>query len=145
MLSADFQKYIRDMSHIGNEVEIIQKGNMLSMKVKGDCATWEKLIMIGENTGGQDNDGASAALVGSGGGAHNIPDDGENHSIFQGRFKIRPLVTFTKCSQLSTRFEILLKNKFAIILTYKVADLGEIRLCLAPEVDDENTAVAPGH
>lgn len=105
------------MSHIGSEVEIIQMGHMLSMKVKGDFATWEKLITIGDDKAGQSAEGEDGETRSTEN--QNVPVEGggDDRSIFQGRFKIRPLVTFTKCSQLSTRFEILLKNKFAIILT----------------------------
>jgi len=42
---------------------------------------------------------------------------------------------FTKSTNLSNSIELYLKTDYPLILKYSVANLGEIRFCLAPKVD----------
>jgi proliferating cell nuclear antigen len=46
------------------------------------------------------------------------------------------LVMFTKCTNLCSNVYIFIKNDYPIIIQYKVADLGTIKLCLAPKIKD---------
>jgi proliferating cell nuclear antigen len=52
--------------------------------------------------------------------------------IVQGLFQLKHLVLFTKCTSLCPSIELYLKNDYPLILRYTVANLGEVKLVLAP-------------
>jgi proliferating cell nuclear antigen len=53
----------------------------------------------------------------------------------QGVFSLKYLVLFTKCTNLSSSVEIYLKNDYPLIVKFLVASLGELKLCLSPNVE----------
>jgi proliferating cell nuclear antigen len=54
------------------------------------------------------------------------------NEIVQGLFQLKHLVLFTKCTSLCPSIELYLKNDYPLILRYTVANLGEVKLVLAP-------------
>lgn len=118
MPSVDFQKFVRDMNHIGDHVTITAIGDMLSMKVEGDFAQQEKIF------GGNGNEGYLEFLK------HN------DQEIIQGEFNLRCLVMFSRCTNLCSNIEICLKNDYPIVIRYQVSNLGEIKLALAPKTTE---------
>lgn len=62
---------------------------------------------------------------------NNTPDE-----IIQGFFELKHLVVFSKCSNLSNTIHLHIKNNYPLVLKCNVANLGEIKLCLAPQVDE---------
>jgi proliferating cell nuclear antigen len=117
MPSVDFQKLCRDMFNISDMLEIRSIGNQLIFNCKGDIGTAEHII-------GENNSGLSFLQK-------NNPDD-----IIQGIFALKHLVMFTKCTNLSNQVEIYLKNDYPLIVSYGVASLGNIKLCLAPQCNE---------
>jgi proliferating cell nuclear antigen len=111
MPSLDFQKIVRDMSTLGETVEITSASNQLILKCRGDFAEQETIFSVGQ-----------------GGMSFSKP----NSEIVQGNFLLKHLVLFTKCTSLCTDISIYLKNDYPIIIEYSVAGLGEIKLALAP-------------
>jgi proliferating cell nuclear antigen len=115
MPSSDFQKICRDMDNLAETVEIKSVGSKIIFACKGDFA--EQETVMGEtNVQGMQ--------------FKQKPDD----KIVQGVFALKHLVLFTKCTNLCTKIEMYLKNDYPIIIEYVVANLGFIRLCLAPQV-----------
>ena len=110
MPGTDFQKFVRDMSHIGDYVEIISEGDTLKMKVKGDFAEQEKIF------------GESRGCLGF------LKTDSKD--VFQGQYNLRFLVMFSRCTNLCSNIEICLKNNFPLIIRYQVANLGEIKMAV---------------
>ena len=55
-----------------------------------------------------------------------------SNEIVQGLFQLKHLVLFTKCTSLCPSIELYLKNDYPLILRYTVANLGEVKLVLAP-------------
>ena len=55
--------------------------------------------------------------------------------IIQGFFELRHLVLFSKCTNLSNTIHVHIKNNYPLVLKCDIATLGEIKLCLAPQVD----------
>ena len=98
-------------------LEIRSISNQLIFNCKGDIGTAEHII-------GENNSGLSFLQK-------NNPDD-----IIQGIFALKHLVMFTKCTNLSNQVEIYLKNDYPLIVSYGVASLGNIKLCLAPQCND---------
>jgi proliferating cell nuclear antigen len=117
MPSTDFQKLCRDMHNIADLLEIKSVGSQLMFNCKGDIGTAEHVI-------GENNSGMSFLK-------NNNPDE-----IIQGIFALKHLVMFTKCTNLSNQVEIYLKNDYPLIISYGVASLGNIKLCLAPQCNE---------
>ena len=113
--SNDFQKLCRDSYNLADNIEIKSIQDTLTFSLKGDWCEQETTIGKTDNNFGlcvvkQTND-----------------DD-----IIQGVFSLKHLVLFTKCTNLSNSIELYLKNDYPLIIKYAVANLGEIKLCLAP-------------
>lgn len=117
MPSLDLQKICRDMNALGEklDVEITSSGSDLIFKCMGDFAEQETII--------SENDVSNMKVHKSAGAAS---------EIVQGIFQLKHLVLFTKCTSLCPSIELYLKNDFPLILRYTVANLGEVKLVLAP-------------
>jgi proliferating cell nuclear antigen len=111
MPSADLQKICRDMSALGEKVEITSSSGDLIFKCLGDFADQETIIR--ENR------------------LMHVQQTASNE-IIQGVFQLKHLFLFTKCTNLCPTIEIYLKNDAPLILRYTVASLGEVKLVLAP-------------
>ena len=115
MPSADFQKICRDMHSLAEQIEIRSVGSQLIFTCKGDFA--EQETVIGESTA----NGMS------------FVKKQDDHEIVQGLFALKHLVLFIKCTNLCNSIEMYLKNDYPLIICYAVANLGHIKLCLAPQ------------
>ncbi len=118
MPSGDFQKICRDMHNLSDDIEIKSSDNQLIFNCKGHFASQETCI-------GEANSGLAFLK-------NNDPQE-----IVQGVYALKHLVLFGKCTNLCNSIELFLKNDYPLIIKYSVASLGEIKLCLAPKVDNE--------
>ena len=116
--SSDFQKLCRDMNQLADEIEIKSSGNELLFSIKNDWVNQKSIIK-------ESNSGMSYL--------QNLAPD----EVIQGVFSLRYLVLFCKCTGLCQNIEIYLKNDYPIIIRYNVANLGEVKFCLAPKNVDE--------
>tara|TARA_Y100000590_G_scaffold444530_1_gene575386 strand:+ start:3207 stop:4016 length:810 start_codon:yes stop_codon:yes gene_type:complete len=119
--SSDFQKITREMYNLADRIEIKSVGAQLILSCKGDFAT--RTTVMGETPGGM-------SFI-----ENQNPDE-----IIQGIFRLKNLVLFSKCTNLSNSIEMYLKNDYPLIIMYAVASLGQIKLCLAPELIDDLTS-----
>lgn len=121
MPSVDFQKLVRDMRMISDKVEIKCVGKQLSFSCSGDFAEQETIIKQSD---------------------YNIEDDdltsidNDDDSIFQGKYYLEQLVSFTKCTSLCNTINIFMTNDYPLIIRYKVSSLGELKFCLVPISDE---------
>lgn len=122
MPSTDFQKICRDFNALAEKLEITSSKSDLIFRCVGDFVDGETIIMS-NNQGGVE-----------------VERNDNNSEIVQGVFELKYLVLFTKCTNLCATTEILLKNDFPLILKYLVANLGEVRLVLAPQKQKTETA-----
>lgn len=122
MPSVDFQKIVRDMHNLADYIEIRNVENQLCFSCKGDFCTQETMLGTDKNE--------NMNIVKNTNGT-------KTHEIIQGVFSLKYLAMFTKCTNLCNTVEIFLKNNFPLILRYSVASLGEIKLCLCQQ-DNEN-------
>lgn len=113
MPSNDFQRLCRDMSHLSDAIEIISEGDELKLRCDGDFASQETII--GQAT-------------------HGLCVSRKDNNVISGKFSLKYLNLFTKSTNLSNTIELYLKNDYPLILKYNVANLGEIRFCLAPKM-----------
>lgn len=110
--AVDFQKIIRDLSCISDELEIKSVGNELIFKCSGQFASAE--------IHRTEADGSMGFKVKQ-----------DSSKITQGIFSLKNLGYFIKCTNLCQQIEVYLENNLPIIVKYSVASLGEIKLCLA--------------
>jgi proliferating cell nuclear antigen len=115
MPSTDLQKICRDMNALGDklDVEITSSGSDLIFRCMGDFAVQETIITENNTTMKVENTQKTSEIV-------------------QGMFQLKHLVTFTKCTSLCPSIKLLMKNDFPLILQYTVANLGSVKLVLAP-------------
>jgi proliferating cell nuclear antigen len=115
MPSTDIQKICRDMNALGEklDVEITSSGSDLTFKCVGDFAEQETVISENNST-------------------MKVQKIAGTSEIVQGIFQLKHLVLFTKCTSLCPSIELYLKNDYPLILRYTVANLGEVKLVLAP-------------
>lgn len=117
MPSIYFQKLIRDMHNIAENIEIRNVKNELLLSCKGEFCTQETVI-------GTEN---SLNI--------NIKNDTEQE-IIQGIYSLKYISIFTKCTNLCNVVEIYLKNEYPLLLKYKTSNLGEIKLALSQITQD---------
>lgn len=113
--SSDFQKIVRDMMNIGDLIEIKSVGSELILNCQGDFACQE--TSLSETNNGLQFSQTSPA-----------------ETPIQGIFSLKYLLLFTKCTNMCNQIHIHIKNDYPLVIVYSVANLGEIKLCLAPNV-----------
>jgi proliferating cell nuclear antigen len=111
--SNDFQKIIRDMINIGENIEIRSINEQLILKCSGDFAEQETILR-------ETNNGLK------------ITQNTNNNTLIQGIFSLKYLILFTKCTNLCNQIHLYIKNDYPLVINYSVASLGNIKLCLAP-------------
>lgn len=121
MPSVDFQKICRDMKNIqAKRMDITQFNNQLVFTAEGGFAK-----QITTRKSGNDEDKTIKLEKTLQGG------------IYNGSFNLEKLTEFTKCTGFGGSVKMLMKNEFPLIFIYPVAALGEIKLCLAPMLPDQ--------
>lgn len=108
--ASDFQNHIRDLSVISNEITIKTDPESIIFEVEGDFAS--QSIKINKK---------STTLT--------LDKCKDTYNVFN----LKYLLLFTKSSNLCNTIEIYLKSNFPIIILYNVANLGQLKFCLAPK------------
>jgi proliferating cell nuclear antigen len=108
--SNNFQKLIKDMSSLSDTIEIKSYNNQLMFSCHGDFVSQETII--NETT-------------------DDIKFTRETDTIFQGCYLTKHLVSFIKCTNLSSNIKIYLKNDYPLIIEYSIGNLGKITLVVA--------------
>ena len=116
--SCDFQKIIRDMSNIGENVEIKSVESSLLLNCNGDFANQETILL--ETQEGL-NFSKSASIT----------------EPIQGVFSLKYLCLFTKCTNLCNLLHVYIKNDYPLVIKYDIANLGHIKLCLSPNSETD--------
>jgi len=119
--SSDFQKLIRDMTNIGDCVDIKSVSDSLIFECVGDFASQETILNEAQDK--NKSEGLKFSVT-------TDPD-----KPIQGVFSLKYLVLFTKCTNLCNLIHMYIKNDYPLIIKYTVANLGDIKLCLSPNVD----------
>lgn len=119
MNSSDFQKVCKDMNGIeAKYVDITLVGNTFCISGKGDSAVGKAEFTENQNTVTIDRKEESKSL------------------IITGKYELKNLLLFTKCTNLCNQIEIYLKNDYPLLIKYTVASLGYMHLCLSPIINE---------
>ena len=107
--SIDFQRLCRDMSNIGNYIEIIRSGKEIKFNCEGDFANQETSIECVDES-----------------------------PTIAGLYSLKYLNIFTKATSMCASVQIIQEtgNRF-LILKYNVANLGELKFYLATKVSED--------
>jgi len=108
MPSSDFQSYISELSVISEKITIITNSNELTLSANGNFA--QQSIKI-----------------------HETNTNNNTRSEQRGEFNTKFIQLFTKSTNLCATVEIYIKTDFPLTLVYNVANLGQLKYCLAPE------------
>ena len=114
--SGDFQKLCRDMNNLVDDIEIKSSGNQLIFTISNDWMSQQTIMQ-------ESNNNCSIEYI------QNLSPD----EVIQGVFSLKKMVLFTKCTNLCQNIEIYIKNDYPIVIKYHVANLGEVKFCLAPK------------
>ena len=114
--SSDFQKIVRDMTNIGENIDIKSVGSTLMLSCEGDFANQETVMCETQN------------------GLSFSKSSGLDKPI-QGIFSLKYLLLFTKCTNLCNLIHMYIKNDYPLVIRYDVANLGHIKLCLSPNTE----------
>ena len=122
MPSTDFQRLCRDMSEFSKLLEIKNVDNILELSGKGDlCDQTTKIYQVTNSK----EEGMKYIT-------NNAPDE-----IIHGYFCLKHLILFNKCTGLNKNVKIHLKNDCPLIVSYDIGEFGDLCLCLAPKIPDE--------
>lgn len=113
--SNDFQRLCRDMQNLSDKLRIKVNNSVLMISCDGDFATQE--TSIGETT-------------------HGLIFQKKSDVIYEEVFSLKYINLFTKSTNLSNNIELSLKDKYPLVLKYSVANLGDIKFCLAGSIGD---------
>ena len=108
MPSSDFQSYISELSSISEKITISTNCNELTLTANGNFA--KQSIKI-----------------------HETNTNNKNMNEQHGEFNLKFIQLFTKSTNLCATVEIYIKTNFPLTLVYNVANLGQLKYCLAPE------------
>lgn len=117
MSSGRFQRICREISQFSDKIEITSLGEELSFK--GYNPNVKQEIKIKPANSGM-----------------RFESNETPNQIVQGIFDLKHLVQFSKCANLSSSIKLHFKNDFPLVIQCDVANLGTIKLCLAPQSEE---------
>jgi proliferating cell nuclear antigen len=119
MPSVYFQRMCKDMNNVADVLTIESSKEGLTLSCKGDFASQETHIQ--DAPAGQDG----------------MTFTSRSEETFRGSYMLKYLILFNKAANLSNTMEMYLRKDFPLILKYNVANLGDLRFCLAPKVEED--------
>jgi len=132
MSSNDFQKVCRDMNGVeAKYVDITLIDERLIFECKGEFADGRAEYKDISSRKSESKNNLPTITI-------KRADTFDIGTIIKGKFELKNLLLFTKCTALCNHIEIYLQNDFPLLIKYTVASLGYIHLCLSPIIDTEN-------
>jgi proliferating cell nuclear antigen len=119
MNSGRFQKICKEIFSFSDKIEIMSVGNVLYFKAHNTNVNQEICIKPTNTASGIKYETCD-----------------NKDEIIQGVFDLKSLVQFSKCANLSNTVKIYIKNDSPLLVECDVAQLGNVRMCLAPQDED---------
>lgn len=120
MSSTEFQRICRDLSSIGDTVEISVTKDGVKFATSGDIGAAN--VICRQNTSVDKPDEQTAI------------DMQEPVAL---TFALRYLNSFTKATSLSGAVVVKLSKELPVVVEYKIAEMGHVRYYLAPKIDED--------
>ena len=126
MLSADFNRVIKEMSSVGTHIEIEVKEKQIKFACKSPVSTRETIF--------KKNNTNSTEL-----GIQWVDGSNDSPKYYKSKFELKFLSLFARSQSISPHVEIYLKSGMPILLNYEVGKIGKIIFCMSP-YDEKKTA-----
>lgn len=120
MPSSEFQRICKDLSSIGDTVEISVTKEGIKFATSGDIGAAS--VICRQSSSSDKPDEAT------------VIDMQEPVSL---TFALRYLNSFTKATSLAPSVLIKLSKELPVVVEYKIADMGHVRYYLAPKIDED--------
>jgi len=120
MPSAELMRICRDLSQIGDTLEIIVTKNGITFQTTGDAGHGKVTLKSTSNADNEEND---------------IQIDMEEPVTLT--FASRFMCFFTKATPLSSQVVLQLKNEAPLVVEYKIGDTGHLKFFLAPKIEED--------
>jgi proliferating cell nuclear antigen len=121
MSSTEFQRIVKDLSSIGDTVEMSVTKDGVKFATSGDIG--------------------AASVICRQGAAADKPEEAtviDMQEPVSLTFALRYLNSFARATGLSPAVVIKLSKELPVVVEYKIADIGHIRYYLAPKIEDED-------
>lgn len=121
MPSSEYQRIVRDLSSIGDTVQISATKEGIKFSTSGDVGTAN--VTLRHNT---------------------TPEKQEDQTIIDLKepvsltFALRYLTNFSKATPLASQVKLSLTKDLPIVVEYQVGELGSVKFYLAPKIEDED-------
>lgn len=119
MPAAEFQRICREISIIGDTVQISASKEGVKFSVNGDMGSGN--VMLRQNTAVEKDE---------------LPTVIELEDDVSLTFALRYLNFFTKATSLSDSVTLKMSKDVPLVVEYKMEDLGHIRYYLAPKIEE---------
>lgn len=126
MLSADFNRVVKEMSSVGTHIEIEVKEKQIKFACKSPVSTRETIFKKNNNN--------STEL-----GIQWVDGSKDSPKYYKSKFELKFLSLFARSQSISPHVEIYLKSGMPILLNYEVGKIGKIIFCMSP-YDEKKTA-----
>ncbi len=113
--STDFQRICRDMQNIGDTVVIENYGSHINLICEGDFAQ-QSTTIHGINK--------------------EVTTPCNESDVVSGKFSLKHLCLFTRCTSLCNTVEIYLKNDYPLLIKYSIANLGRCFFVLCNSTEE---------
>ena len=124
MKSSFFQKLCRDCSTFSQTIEFKSHKGVLHYSLDSDGSIELNTTIAPSNEG---DDLIMKYVV------NRNPNE-----IIQGRYELKYLVSFTKCTNISTTVTLYLSNKLPLQIEYQVGQLGHVRMAIGQKLEKED-------
>lgn len=119
MPSGEFQRICRDLSQIGDSVQITCTKDGVRFSVSGDLGTGNVKLAQTANVDKEEE----AVII-------------EMQEAVSLTFALRYLNSFTKATPLSAQVQLSMSADVPLVVEYKIEDMGYVRYYLAPKIED---------
>ncbi|XP_050052687.1 proliferating cell nuclear antigen [Dermacentor andersoni] len=119
MPSGEFQRICRDLSQIGDSVQITCTKDGVRFSVSGDLGTGNVKLSQTANVDKEEE----AVVI-------------EMQEAVSLTFALRYLNSFTKATPLSAQVQLSMSADVPLVVEYKIEDMGYVRYYLAPKIED---------
>lgn len=119
MPSGEFQRICRDLSQIGDSVQITCAKDGVRFSVSGDLGTGNVKLSQTANVDKEEE----AVII-------------EMQEAVSLTFALRYLNSFTKATPLSSQVQLSMSADVPLVVEYKIEDMGYVRYYLAPKIED---------
>lgn len=119
MPSGEFQRICRDLSQIGDSVQITCTKDGVRFSVSGDLGTGNVKLSQTANVDKEEE----AVII-------------EMQEAVSLTFALRYLNSFTKATPLSAQVQLSMSADVPLVVEYKIEDMGYVRYYLAPKIED---------